>query len=123
VGRRLRALRPDILNATVIPELFPGIEGLKPFGAPDDLVPAILDESLIDTRIRVSNEQALAMCRRLACSGLFIGPSSGAYVHAALEIAATNRYRTLATVLSDTGERYSSTGMWAVGAQEESDAH
>jgi hypothetical protein len=52
------------------------------------------------------------MCRRLACRGLFVGPSSGAYAHATLEIAATNRYRTLATVLSDTGERYGSTGMW-----------
>jgi hypothetical protein len=56
------------------------------------------------------------MCHRLARRGLFVGPSSGAYVHAALESAATSRYRTLATVLSDTGERYGSTGMWAGGS-------
>ena len=73
---------------------------------------AILDESLIDTRIRVSTEQATAMCRRLAAAGLFAGPSSGAYVHAALEIAAGRRFQTLVTVLSDAGERYASTGMW-----------
>jgi cysteine synthase A len=113
VGRRLRELRRDVLIVSVIPELFPGIEGLKPLGAPDNIVPAILDQSLIDTRIKVTIEQALAMCKRLARSGLFVGPSSGAYVHAALEIAATSRYRTIATVLSDTGERYGSTGMWA----------
>lgn len=118
VGRRLRELHRDVLVASVIPEAFPGIEGLKPLGAPDDLVPAILDQSLIDTRITVSIEQALAICRQLARRGLFVGPSSGAYVHAALEIAATGRYRTIATVLSDTGERYGSTGMWAVDSQE-----
>jgi len=117
VGRRLRELHHDVLIASVIPEVFPGIEGLKPLGAPDDLVPAILDSSLIDTRIPVSIEQALSMCRRLARRGLFVGPSSGAYVHAALEIAATGRYRTIATVLSDTGERYGSTGMWASGTR------
>jgi S-sulfo-L-cysteine synthase (O-acetyl-L-serine-dependent) len=65
-------------------------------------------------------EQALAMCHRLARRGLFVGPSSGAYVHAALEIAATNRYRTIATILSDTGERYGSTGMWAAGSRPKS---
>jgi len=45
-------------------------------------------------------------------AGQFVGPSSGGYVHAALEIAAAGRFRTLVTVLSDTGERYASTGMW-----------
>jgi cysteine synthase B len=118
VGRRLRALHRDVLIASVIPEVFPGIEGLKPLGSPDDIVPAILDQSLIDIRIKVTIEQALAMCRRLARRGLFVGPSSGAYVHAALEIAATSRYRTIATVLSDTGERYGSTGMWAAVSRE-----
>jgi cysteine synthase B len=120
VGRRLRELRRDVLIVSVIPEVFPGIEGLKPLGAAHDIVPAILDQSLIDTRIKVTIEQALAMCKRLAGSGLFVGPSSGAYVHAALEIAATNRYRTIATILSDTGERYGSTGMWAAGSRPRS---
>jgi S-sulfo-L-cysteine synthase (O-acetyl-L-serine-dependent) len=118
VGRRLRELRRDVLIVSVIPEIFPGIEGLKPLGAPDDIVPAILDQSLIDTRLKVTIEQALAMCRRLARRGLFVGPSSGAYVHAALEIAAASRFRTIATVLSDTGERYGSTGMWTGDSRE-----
>ncbi|MEA3276686.1 MAG: cysteine synthase family protein [Pseudomonadota bacterium] len=112
VGRRLREAHPDTFIASVIPEIFPGIEGLKPLGSPRDIVPAILDQSLIDERIQVTIEQASAMCRRLAARGLFVGPSSGAYVHAALEIAATGRFHTIATVLSDTGERYGSTGMW-----------
>jgi cysteine synthase B len=112
VGRCLRQARPDTFIASVIPEPFPGIEGLKPLGEPDNIVPAILDEALIDTRIRVTIEQATAMCQRLAAEGLFVGPSSGAYVHAALEVAASGRFHTLVTVLSDTGERYASTGMW-----------
>ncbi len=113
VGRRLRQPHPDTFIAAVIPETFPGIEGLKPLGNPGDIVPAILDESLIDTRIQVTSEQATAMCRRLAAQGLFVGPSSGAGVHAALEVAAGGRFHTLVTVLADTGERYASTGMWA----------
>jgi cysteine synthase B len=112
VGRRLRQVRSETFIASVAPDSFPGIEGLKPLGDPENIVPAILDESLIDTRVPVTIEQATAMCWRLAKRGLFVGPSSGAYVHAALEIAASGRFRTLVTVLSDTGERYASTGMW-----------
>ena len=111
-GRRLREANPDVHIACVIPDVFPGIEGLKPLGAPDDIVPKILDEALIDERIDVRMEQATAVCRRLSKAGLFVGPSSGAYVHAALAVAATDRYPVIATILSDGGERYSSTGMW-----------
>lgn len=112
IGRRLREARPQTRIVSVLPDRFPGIEGLKPLGQPGDIVPAILDESLIDQRVPVSIEQAVAMCRRLAKCGIFVGPSSGAYVHAALELAATGQYRTIVTLLCDTGERYGSTGMW-----------
>ncbi|WP_333840908.1 PLP-dependent cysteine synthase family protein [Pelomicrobium sp.] len=112
VGRRLKEARPDAYVAAVIPETFPGIEGLKPLGHPGDIVPAILDEPLIDQRIPVTLEEAVSLCRRLAREGLFVGPSSGAYVHGALQLAATGRFRILVTVLNDTGERYVSTGMW-----------
>jgi S-sulfo-L-cysteine synthase (O-acetyl-L-serine-dependent) len=63
----------------VIPESFPGIEGLKPLGQPEDIVPAILDESLIDERIPVSSDEAHAMCVRLARLGFFVGQSSGTW--------------------------------------------
>ncbi len=112
VGRRLREARSDVHLAIVVPETFPGIEGLKPLGHPGDIVPKILDEALIDQRFGVSIDEALVMCKRLAAQGLFVGPSSGAYVHGALELAATGRFRNIVTVLSDTGERYGSTGMW-----------
>lgn len=112
VGRRLRRRNPEVFITTVVPEIFPGIEGLKPLGNPGDIVPKILDESLIDHRIPVTTEDAAAVCQRLARKGFFVGPSSGAYVHAALEVARTGDYPVVVTILSDTGERYSSTGLW-----------
>lgn len=112
VGRRLRETRADVHIVAAIPETFPGIEGLKPLGSPGDIVPAILDESIIDERMGVTLEEAAAMCRRLARLGLFVGPSSGAFVHAALRVAARRQHRCIVTVLSDTGERYVSAGLW-----------
>jgi S-sulfo-L-cysteine synthase (O-acetyl-L-serine-dependent) len=116
VARRLRESASGLHVAAVIPETFPGIEGLKPLGHPDDIVPAQLDQALIDERIGVSIDEALAMSRRLALHGMFVGPSSGAFVHAALKLAAAGGYRSIVTVLSDTGERYVSTGMWEVNS-------
>lgn len=115
IGRRLREARPDVHIAAVIPETFPGIEGLKPLGHPGDIVPAILDESLINQRIPVTLDDAVKVCRQLAREGLFVGPSSGAFVHAALALAASGRFRIVVTLLNDTGERYVSTGMWTRG--------
>ncbi len=111
VGRRLREANAKVHIAAVIPETFPGIEGLKPLGHPGDIVPKILDQSLIDERIAVTLDQALAVCRELTKEGLFVGPSSGAVVYGAMNIGAMKK-RTLVTVLSDTGERYVSTRMW-----------
>jgi len=112
VARRLREARPDVRIVAAIPETFPGIEGLKPLGHPGDIVPKLLDQSLIDERVPVTLDDAVAMCRRLTRYGLFVGPSSGAFVHAALQVAARERFKVIVTVLSDTGERYVSTGMW-----------
>ncbi|MCZ6596771.1 MAG: PLP-dependent cysteine synthase family protein [Planctomycetota bacterium] len=112
VGRRLREADPACFVAAVIPELFPGIEGLKPLGHPGDIVPAILDESLIDERVEVTLDEAAAMTRELAAHGLFVGPSSGAYVHLARRVASEREPGTIVTLLNDTGERYGTTGLW-----------
>ena len=112
IGRRLRQENPDVYVVAVIPETFPGIEGLKPLGAPGDLVPGILDESIIDERVPVRSEDALAGALLLAKLGYFAGPSSGAYIHAAAAVARSGRFRRVVTLLCDTGERYLTTGMW-----------
>lgn len=112
VGRRLREANSATHVAAVIPERFPGIEGLKPLGLAEDIVPEILDLSIVDERVPVTLDEGLEMCAALASKGLFVGPSSGAYVHAAIQLARAGRYRTVVTVLNDTGERYGSTRMW-----------
>ncbi|MEM6454726.1 MAG: cysteine synthase family protein [Acidobacteriota bacterium] len=125
IGRRLRAANPDLHITSVVPEIFPGIEGLKPLGHDGDLVPAILDESLIDRRVEVTLDEAIGAARQIAGQGLFVGPSAGAYVHAACDLAAEgvvgggpHGETILVTLLCDTGERYVSTGMWGgAGAQ------
>lgn len=113
VARRLRESNPALVVRAVIPEAFPGIEGLKPLGHPGDIVPAILDPSLIDERVEMRLDDALESSLALAREGLFVGPSSGAYVRAAIELAASGRARCVVTVLNDTGERYVSTAMWS----------
>ena len=122
VATRLREASPDLLVASVIPEIFPGIEGLKPLGQPDDFVPEILREDLIDRRIDVTLDQAATTARQLAADGLFVGPSSGAYVHAARVLAAEGLGPIITTILSDTGERYSSTGLWSPKAKLSTDS-
>ncbi|MDF1664156.1 MAG: pyridoxal-phosphate dependent enzyme, partial [Planctomycetota bacterium] len=118
-GKRLREANPDIHIASVIPELFPGIEGLKPLGHPGDIVPAILDETLIKERIEMTLDEAAEMSLRLAKQGLYVGPSSGAYVSAACQMAQKGSYKIIVTLLNDTGERYGSTGLWRLASELE----
>jgi S-sulfo-L-cysteine synthase (O-acetyl-L-serine-dependent) len=111
VGRRLRGVDPEVALWGVLPDAFPGIEGLKTLG-PRDFVPAILDPSLVSRWLEVTAEEAVAGCRELAAQGLFVGPSSGACFAAARRLAGEGRHELLATVFADSGERYASTGMW-----------
>jgi len=115
-GRRLREANPAIRIAAIVPETFPGIEGLKPLGHEGDIVPGILDEALIDERIPMTLDRAAELARALAARGYFVGPSSGGYLAGALEIASRPGVRCVVTLLNDTGERYGSTGLWSNGA-------
>lgn len=112
LGRRLKEHDPRIRVVCVMPEPFPGIEGLKPLGRPEDIVPAILDEGLIDERVPVTADEAQAMCARLARAGFFVGQSSGAYMVAVERIARHERQGRLVTLFNDLGERYFSTRLW-----------
>ena len=112
-GRRLREANPKLRIAAIVPETFPGIEGLKPLGHPGDIVPAILDESLIDERIPMSLDRAAELARALAARGFFVGPSSGGYLAGAIGMSARPGVACVVTILNDTGERYGSTGLWS----------
>ena len=112
VGRRLKNYNPDIQVCSIAPEAFPGIEGLKPLGHPDDIVPEILDESVIDCRIPATIENAHEMCSRLARHGWFVGQSSGGYLYGAYKVAQEIQEGVIVTVFNDLGERYFSTRLW-----------
>ena len=77
-----------------------------------DIVPAILDETVIDERIPVTSEDAYKMCARLARAGFFVGQSSGAYMVGVERIARRERAGRVVTLFNDLGERYFSTRLW-----------
>ena len=82
-----------------------------------DLYPQRGSYQLVVQQIQPKGMGALEMALRrlrekLAREGLFVGPSSGAFVHVAREVAAGGAYRRIVTLLSDTGERYVSVGLW-----------
>jgi len=112
VGRRLKQHDPSIRVICVVPEAFPGVEGLKPLGSGGDIVPAILDEKVIDERVPVTVDESYAMCVRLAGAGFFVGQSSGAYMAGVERVARQVGRGRFLTVLNDIGERYFSTRLW-----------
>jgi cysteine synthase A len=84
----------------------PGLHGIQGLGA--GFIPGVLDRSLIDEVILVSDPEAMRMTSRLAREeGLLVGPSSGANVHAAVKVAEQlGAGKRVLTVLCDSGERY-----------------
>jgi len=112
VGRRLKKDLPGVEIVQIVPEDFPGIEGLKPLESPGDIIPKILDQSVVDKKVRVSSSDAARMCALLARFGLFAGQSSGAYLQGVYETAKRIRKGIIVTLLNDIGERYMSTRLW-----------
>lgn len=112
ISRRLKEYRPDTVIVSVRAERFPGIEGLKPLGEPEDIVPDILDDTFVDRYVDVTADEARMFCHRLADSGLFVGLSSGAYLAGVARVLEDEPEACVVTLLNDTGERYLSTGLW-----------
>ena len=81
-------------------------------GRPEDIVPEILDESIINQKISVTIDHAYDMCSRLASQGWFVGQSSGGYLQGAYEVAKEIQEGVIVTVFNDLGERYFSTRLW-----------
>ena len=112
VGRRLKKELPGVEIVQIVPEDFPGIEGLKPLENPGDIIPKILDKSVVDHKVNVDSISAASMCAILARYGIFAGQSSGAYLQGVYETAKRIRKGTIVTILNDIGERYMSTRLW-----------
>jgi cysteine synthase A len=111
VARVLRREHPNVRIVAVEPSRSavlsggePGLHGIQGLGA--GFVPRILDRTLIDDVACVSDVVADKMARRLAREeGLLVGPSSGANVHVACEVAEKLKGPVI-TILCDSGERY-----------------
>lgn len=102
-GVKIIAVEPD--KSPVLSGGKPGLHGIQGLGA--GFVPEILDTSLLDEVIRITDVAAEKMSRRIALEeGLLVGPSSGANVAAACKVAAGLDGGHVVTVLCDTGERY-----------------
>ena len=114
--RRLRQELPKTKCLSAQPSSgFHGLEGLKHM--PTAIVPAIYDDTLADQNLWIETEDGQAMSRRLAREqGLLVGVSSGANVHAALEIgkklAAEGQEATIVTILCDGASKYLSEHFW-----------
>jgi cysteine synthase A len=120
VGEVLKLQNPNVLIVAVEPDDSPvlsegraGPHKIQGIGA--GFVPEILNRSVIDEIIRVTNDEAFAASRLAAKSeGLLVGISSGAALHAAAKIALRPEFagKRIVVLLPDTGERYLSTQLY-----------
>ncbi len=116
VGKFLKERKPDVRLAAVEPKNVSALLGHEPGlhqiqGIGDGFVPAILDVSMVDEVIEVSDEDAIETTRALGRDhGLLVGISSGANVWAARQLA-RRIPGNIATVLPDRAERYFSTAL------------
>ncbi len=119
-GRYLKEQDPNIKVVAVEPASSPmlsegrfGAHKIQGIGA--GFVPDVLDTEIYDEIITVSDDDAYKMGKAIAREeGLLVGISSGACVHAAIELAKReeNKGKTIVALLPDTGERYLSTGLF-----------
>ena len=117
IGSYLKQQNPDLALVAVEPANKSALLGHEPGlhqieGIGDGFVPEILDTSLIDEVIEVTDEQAIATTRELAARhSLLCGTSSGANMWGARKIAQKHPDWVVATILPDRAERYFSTGL------------
>jgi cysteine synthase A len=117
IGEVLKERKPSVRMVAVEPKDSPVLAGGKPGphkiqGIGAGFVPDILNLKIIDEILMVSNEDAFERARQMSHQeGILCGISSGAAIHAALEVAArpANEGKLIVVILASCGERYLST--------------
>ncbi len=105
LGKSVSIVAVEPAGSAVLSGKPAGMHGIQGLGA--GFVPQILERDLLDRVVEVSDVAAERMARRLAREeGLLVGPSSGANVHVACELAAELGKGSVVTILCDSGERY-----------------
>ena len=121
VGEVLKARNPKIQIIAVEPDASPvlsgGVRGPHPLqGIGAGFVPAILNTKIYDEVVRVKNDDAINIARRMPVEeGLLVGISSGAAVWAAMEVAKRpeNKGKLVVVIIPSFGERYLSTPLYS----------
>lgn len=120
VGEVLKRLKPNVKIVAVEPFDSPVLSGGKAGphkiqGIGAGFVPKVLNTKVYDEILKVKNDEAFRAGRMLALKeGIVAGISSGAALHAAIELARRpeNEGKTIVTLFPDTGERYLSTPLY-----------
>jgi cysteine synthase A len=121
VGEVLKSRKPSFKAIAVEPDASPvlsgGQKGSHPIqGIGAGFVPAVLNTKIYDEVIRVKNDDAFDLARRMAKEeGILVGISSGAAMWAALEVAKRpeNKGKLIVVIIPSFGERYLSTALFA----------
>ncbi len=120
VSEVIKERKPSFYAVAVEPADSPVLSGGKPGphkiqGIGAGFVPDVLNTSIYDEIVQVTNDEAFAAARKLGREeGILLGISSGAALHAARVVASRpeNKGKVMVVILPDTGERYLSTALW-----------